>query len=281
MLVLSRKVGEEIVIKDEIKVRVLRVSGNRAFLAIEAPAKVSVDRQEIWLAKRRERHVAGSRVSAKVAGPEETRQSMSGGESGSKPEPIIGASFVRRAIPMLNRAAGKDRPEEDHTERDDDRGVVQPSIFLNGQPNSSSLRAAVHRLIAANRECDGPEIEFWDDLTITNGELRPELQPAMLSIVQELLLNACRHSKSKRVLLGLSDDDGYLSLQVQDWGIGFDYENAQPQKRGLKGLRDLVAWLGGTLEIDSERGKGTCIVVEIPLLPETKRSDSTCEHTPR
>ena len=268
MLVLSRKVGEEIVIKDEIKVRVLRVSRNRAFLAIEAPAKVSVDRREVWLAKRRERHVAGSCESATVAGPEETRQSKSGGKSGSKPATIVDASVVRRAIPMLNRAAGKDRPEEDHADRDDDHRVLQPDASLDGQPNASSLRAAVNRLIAVNRECDGPEIEFWDDLTITNGELRPELQPAVSSIVQELLLNACRHSKSKRVLLGLSDDDGYLSLQVQDWGIGFDYENAQPQKRGLKGLRDLVAWLGGTLEIDSERGKGTCVIVEVPLSRE-------------
>lgn len=37
MLVLLRKIGESIVIRDEIIVRVVRVSGNRAFLAIEAP----------------------------------------------------------------------------------------------------------------------------------------------------------------------------------------------------------------------------------------------------
>lgn len=51
MLVLSRKVGEAIVIGDLIEVRVQRISGNRVRLAIEAPENVGVDRGEIWLQK--------------------------------------------------------------------------------------------------------------------------------------------------------------------------------------------------------------------------------------
>ena len=54
MLVLSRKIGEEIVIGRVTCVRILRMSGNRVFLAVEAPDTVSVDRKEIWLAKERE-----------------------------------------------------------------------------------------------------------------------------------------------------------------------------------------------------------------------------------
>ena len=51
MLVLLRKVGEEIVIGKEVIVRVARVSRNRAFLAVEAPRNVRVGRQEIRLAE--------------------------------------------------------------------------------------------------------------------------------------------------------------------------------------------------------------------------------------
>lgn len=51
MLVLSRKVGEAIVIGDRIEVRVQRIAGNRVRLAIEAPENVAVDRKEIWLQK--------------------------------------------------------------------------------------------------------------------------------------------------------------------------------------------------------------------------------------
>jgi carbon storage regulator len=47
MLVLSRKVGERLVIGNDVTVIVNRVAGNRVTLGIEAPAAVSVQRQEI------------------------------------------------------------------------------------------------------------------------------------------------------------------------------------------------------------------------------------------
>ena len=61
MLVLSRKAGQSIVIGKEVIVRVVRLSGNRAFLAVEAPESVRVDRSEIRLAKDREPRRAGFR----------------------------------------------------------------------------------------------------------------------------------------------------------------------------------------------------------------------------
>jgi len=88
--------------------------------------------------------------------------------------------------------------------------------------------------------------------------------------VQELLLNACRHSKSKNVLVGLAQDDECLCVQVQDWGVGFDSESNQPHQRGLKAVRSLVARLGGTVEIYSQCGKGTCVMVELPLFRDIK-----------
>jgi carbon storage regulator CsrA len=48
MLVLSRKIGEKIVIDGKVHFRTLRASGNRASLAIDAANAVSVDRGEIW-----------------------------------------------------------------------------------------------------------------------------------------------------------------------------------------------------------------------------------------
>lgn len=47
MLVLSRRVGEEIVVGDHIRVRVLAVEGSRVRVGIEAPASVRVDRSEV------------------------------------------------------------------------------------------------------------------------------------------------------------------------------------------------------------------------------------------
>ena len=47
MLVLSRKVGQELVIGDNIRVKISRVAGNRVSLGIEAPDNVHIIRSEL------------------------------------------------------------------------------------------------------------------------------------------------------------------------------------------------------------------------------------------
>jgi len=47
MLVLSRRIGEEIVIANEIRVKVVSVQGNRVRLGVVAPNDVTVHREEI------------------------------------------------------------------------------------------------------------------------------------------------------------------------------------------------------------------------------------------
>jgi carbon storage regulator len=49
MLVLTRRIGEEIVIADEIRVKVLAVSGQRVRLGITAPSSVPVARMELLM----------------------------------------------------------------------------------------------------------------------------------------------------------------------------------------------------------------------------------------
>jgi carbon storage regulator len=47
MLVLTRKVGQEIIIGDKIRITVSQVKGDRVRIGIDAPSDISVDRQEI------------------------------------------------------------------------------------------------------------------------------------------------------------------------------------------------------------------------------------------
>ena len=160
----------------------------------------------------------------------------------------------------------------DHKQYDDSfhvgshRHAVQLGALLRSQPSSTGLRDAVHRLIAASPACDGPEIEFCDDLA--DCELHPELQMAISSVARELMLNAMCHSGSKKALVGIGQGDRCLFVEVQDWGVGFDPESVLPERRGLKEIRDLVRGLGGTIEIDSVLGAGTCVIVEVPLSKE-------------
>lgn len=59
MLVLSRKIGENLLIDGSIKIRVMEVKGNRVRLGIEAPSDVSIVREELCVfASETDRHPA-------------------------------------------------------------------------------------------------------------------------------------------------------------------------------------------------------------------------------
>jgi len=55
MLILSRRLGESIVIADNVYLKVLDVSGSQVRLGIEAPRSISVDREEIHLKRKQEK----------------------------------------------------------------------------------------------------------------------------------------------------------------------------------------------------------------------------------
>lgn len=51
MLVLTRKIGELIVIGDDIKIKVVEIKGRQVRLGIEAPRSIEVNREEIYVQK--------------------------------------------------------------------------------------------------------------------------------------------------------------------------------------------------------------------------------------
>jgi signal transduction histidine kinase len=96
--------------------------------------------------------------------------------------------------------------------------------------------------------------------------LPPEAAHELLQIAREAVSNVARHSEAERAEVALRVVDGTATLVVQDDGIGFD-----PRRRlgsthfGLANLRDRASAVAGTLQIESEPGKGTRIIVRLPL----------------
>jgi carbon storage regulator len=58
MLVLSRKTNEQIVIADQIRIRVIEIRGDKVRLGIDAPRSVSVHREEVWVSIQKEKEAA-------------------------------------------------------------------------------------------------------------------------------------------------------------------------------------------------------------------------------
>ncbi len=114
---------------------------------------------------------------------------------------------------------------------------------------------------------DAPEIEYHHDVQFKR--LEPMLENSLFRIAQEALTNACRHSRSKKVRVTLVQKGDKVTLEVRDWGIGFDQGTVQENRFGLEGVRERARILGGKLSIKSEPGRGTVIRVTFPVMEAT------------
>jgi len=106
--------------------------------------------------------------------------------------------------------------------------------------------------------------------------LHPETEVALYRIIQEGLTNVLKHAEAKEVKILLTHSHPKVILTMRDNGKGFEEKKVLSpsgmRKRGigLLGIRERVGSLGGTINILSEKGKGTLIRVELPAL-ERKR----------
>ncbi len=97
--------------------------------------------------------------------------------------------------------------------------------------------------------------------------LPTQLETAAYRIIQEALTNVARYAGVDQVEVRLWATPYLLGVQVEDQGIGFDLQQIDSAHRssGLPGMRERAANCGGTLEIETMPGVGTCLTAEFPL----------------
>jgi signal transduction histidine kinase len=100
---------------------------------------------------------------------------------------------------------------------------------------------------------------------------------ALYRVGQEALQNTVKHARARTVHVAVESDLNWVSLDVQDDGVGFDTAGDFPGHLGLHSMRERVEHLGGTLRIDSAPGHGTRIVARVPA---TNRSSPTATPAP-
>lgn len=130
-----------------------------------------------------------------------------------------------------------------------------------------SLPAALALLAQAEQT---PLVEYNYISTHHFPVLAPHIETGLYRIAQEALTNVRKHARATNITMTLMAEDHWLSLQIQDNGIGFDPENIVQQINsgtghfGLAGINERIKLLGGNLYISSEAGAGTSIEVAIP-----------------
>jgi signal transduction histidine kinase len=95
-----------------------------------------------------------------------------------------------------------------------------------------------------------------------DGRLPRAVEATAYFVASEALANVAKYAKANRVTIRAAMDDGELTVEVADDGIG----GADPSRgSGLRGLSDRVAAVDGTMAIQSPPGEGTQLTVRIPV----------------
>ncbi len=116
-------------------------------------------------------------------------------------------------------------------------------------------------------------------LTDIRADVAPEeesLAALLFSAVRELLSNVIKYARvnSAHVLVDRIDAD-HIRVVVSDEGVGFDYEKFQAGENretglGLFGIRERIEYLGGHFRIETAPGRGTRVIMIIPLSRDRK-----------
>lgn len=136
--------------------------------------------------------------------------------------------------------------------------------------DEAGLASALRWYIQGFTERSGIKVDL--ELPEDFDRLPRDMETAIFRLVQECLTNIHRHAESPSATIGIIHSNGEVRLEVQDHGKGIppdkqlELVSAGTPGVGIRGMRERLRQLGGTLEINSDGyGRGTLVVVRLPV----------------
>ncbi len=143
-------------------------------------------------------------------------------------------------------------------------GTFRPPEFAK-----RDLLSVLEGLIIQFETNTGNRVEFRVDGKLPDVSLPVKI--ALYRILQEALSNGYRHAGVKEQSVRVWSEGEVLCMQVSDHGVGFNppplsgpAATEREEHVGLRGMRERVALVGGTLELWSQPGQGTRVTVRVP-----------------
>jgi signal transduction histidine kinase len=141
------------------------------------------------------------------------------------------------------------------------------------RPGSDSLQSLVEYIAHfANELFEGDSARCRLDLPqdLPARSLPPEVRHNIFLVVKEALTNALKHAHAREVQVQAQASARTLTIVVQDDGRGFDEQVLAPtpgKRHGLGNMRRRAEDMGGTLAVNSARGKGTTVRLTVNFPP--------------
>ncbi|PWU04761.1 MAG: hypothetical protein C5B51_16225 [Terriglobia bacterium] len=169
----------------------------------------------------------------------------------------------REAPPQLRPRLGTSRDLAGRTATELRRVVaaLSPSVL-----DRLGLDAAVRHLVERFRRVRETHVRLRGSVAAVSS-VSKQVQEAVYHVAQECLQNIAKHTQATRVNLWLRAADKKIRLSVTDNGAGFCADKAwrKPNSFGLVGMRERAALLRGRFVVRSTPGKGTSVLLELPL----------------
>jgi signal transduction histidine kinase len=131
--------------------------------------------------------------------------------------------------------------------------------------DQSGLAVALQMLVERTSVPGRLRCDFRSD-NIPKKGLPPRVQHGLLRIAQEAIHNAVRHANPSVVSVALQWETPNLILQVKDNGSGISSARLEKSEGfGLGNMRERASEIDGRLEIQTDAGHGTAIIVTVPI----------------
>jgi PAS domain S-box-containing protein len=135
-------------------------------------------------------------------------------------------------------------------------------VILQGE----GLAEAIMWLSAQMKDRHGLQVQI--DAKDSLNQLDNHMRMLLFQTIRELLFNVVKHAGTSQAKITLEQNDQRTRIAISDEGRGFDVATVMNDSKAAHGLlviQDRLSLMGCSMEINSEPGKGTHVVIEAPL----------------
>jgi len=113
---------------------------------------------------------------------------------------------------------------------------------------------------------DSDKLKISLETTGLNERMDNDVETVLYRVIQEAVNNVIKHAKASALDIQLVNEDKTVTVTIEDNGKGFEIAGIEKfEGIGLKNIQTRINYLKGSFEISSEPGKGTLIMIHVPI----------------
>lgn len=138
--------------------------------------------------------------------------------------------------------------------------AMMPNALLK-----SGLVAAIREFVNKLSTIEKLKIDL--EITGLNERLEQSTETVLFRVLQELVSNIIKHAKANHITIQIIKHEHELTVMIEDNGVGFDAKKVNEfEGIGLKNIISRIDFLKGTVNFDSNIGRGTTVTIEVPTV---------------